>query len=129
MDEIMKKFISLAVVCCLALVGIVFSSCESEQKSSYQYTVELAAVEQDPALCMQFELNGLPIIMEEMQKASDQAGSIIFKDTRANADKRAKAAFASGVARVRTETNNSYEGLIVDLFLDDPKTQIERVTL
>ena len=125
----MKKFISLAVVCCLALVGIVFSSCEPEQKSSYQYTVQLAAVEQDPALCMQFELNGLPIIMEEMQKASDQAGSIIFKDTRANADKRAKAAFANGVARVRTETNNSYEGLIVDLNLDDPKTQIERVTL
>ena len=125
----MKKFISLAVVCCLAIVGIVFSSCESEQKSSYQYTVQLAAVEQDPALCMQFELNGLPIIMEEMQKASDQAGSIIFKDTRANADKRAKAAFASGVARVRTETNNSYEGLIVDLNLDDPKTQIQRVTL
>lgn len=125
----MKKFISLAVVCCLALVGIVFSSCEPEQKSSYQYTVQLAAVEQDPALCMQFELNGLPIIMEEMQKASDQAGSIIFKDTRANADKRAKAAFASGVARVRTETNNSYEGLIVDLNLEDPKTQIERVTL
>ena len=125
----MKKFISLAVVCCLALVGIVFSSCESEQKSSYQYTVQLAAVEQDPALCMQFELNGLPIIMEEMQKASDQAGSIIFKDTRSNADKRAKAAFASGVARVRTETNNSYEGLIVDLNLDDPKTQIQRVTL
>ena len=125
----MKKFISLAVVCCLALVGIVFSSCEPEQKSSYQYTVQLAAVEQDPALCMQFELNGLPIIMEEMQKASDQAGSIIFKDTRSNADKRAKAAFASGVARVRTETNNSYEGLIVDLNLDDPKTQIERVTL
>ena len=125
----MKKIFSLAVVCCLALVGIVFSSCESEQKSSYQYTVQLAAVEQDPALCMQFELNGLPIIMEEMQKASDQAGSIIFKDTRANADKRAKAAFASGVARVRTETNNSYEGLIVDLNLDDPKTQIQRVTL
>jgi hypothetical protein len=125
----MKKFISLAVVCCLALVGIVFSSCEPEQKSSYQYTVQLAAVEQDPALCMQFELNGLPIIMEEMQKASDQACSIIFKDTRANADKRAKAAFASGVARLRTETNNSYEGLIVDLNLDDPKTQIERVTL
>ncbi|MBR3407932.1 MAG: hypothetical protein IKG86_03715 [Paludibacteraceae bacterium] len=125
----MKKIISLAVVCCLALVGIVFSSCEPEQKSSYQYTVQLAAVEQDPALCMQFELNGLPIIMEEMQKASDQAGSIIFKDTRANADKRAKAAFANGVARVRTETNNSYEGLIVDLNLDDPKTQIERVTL
>ena len=125
----MKKFISLAVVCCLALVGIVFSSCESEQKSSYQYTVQLAAVEQDPALCMQFELNGLPIIMEEMQKASDQAGSSIFKDTRSNADKRAKAAFASGVAKVRTETNNSYEGLIVDLNLDDPKTLIERVTL
>ena len=26
----MKKILSLAVVCCLALVGIVFSSCEKE---------------------------------------------------------------------------------------------------
>ena len=125
----MKKILSLVVVCCLALVGIVFSSCKTEQKSSYPYSVQLAAVEQDEALCMQFELNGLPIIIEEMQKGSDQAGSIIFKDTRANADKRAKDAFASGVARVRKETNDSYKGLIVDLFLDDPKTQIERVTL
>ena len=125
----MKKILSLAVVCCLALVGIVFSSCEKEQKSSYPYTVQLAAVEQDQALCGEFELHGLPIIIEEMQKVSDQAGSIIFKDTRANADKRAKDAFASGVAKVRKETNDSYKGLIVDLFLDDPKTQIERVTL
>ena len=125
----MKKILSLVVVCCLALVGIVFSSCNKEQKSSYPYTVELAAVEQDPALCMQFELNGLPLILEEMKKVSDQSGSIIFKDTRANADKRAKDAFASGVSRVRKETNDSYKGLIVDLFLEDPKTQIDRVTL
>ena len=125
----MKKILSLAVVCCLALVGIVFSSCKTEQKSSYPYSVQLAAVEQDEALCGEFQLHGLPIIIEEMQKVSDQAGSIIFKDTRANADKRAKDAFASGVSRVRKETNDSYKGLIVDLFLEDPKTQIERVTL
>ena len=129
----MKKIISMAVVCCLAFVGVVFSSCENEQKSSYQYSVQLAAVDQDPALCMQFELNGLPIINEEMQKVSDQAGSIIFKDTRSNADKRAKDAFANGVARVRKETNNSYEGLIICLYLSDPDTnkpvEIEKVTL
>jgi hypothetical protein len=68
-----------------------------------------------------------------MQKVSDQAGSIIFKDTRANADKRAKDAFATGVAKVRTETNNSYQGLIVCLYLSDPDTnkpvEIEKVTL
>ena len=125
----MKKIIFLAVVCCLAIVGVVFSSCENEQKSSYQYSVQLAAVEQDPQLCMQFELYGLPIINEEMEKVSDQSGSIIFKDTRANADKRAKEAFAKGVAKVREETNNSYEGLIVCLYLADPKVELERVTL
>jgi len=129
----MKKIISLAVVCCLALVGVVFSSCENEQKSSYQYLVQLAPVDQDPALGMQFELNGLPIILGEMQKVSDQAGSIIFKDTRKNADKRAKDAFANGVAKVRKDTNDSYKGLIVCLYLSDPDTnkpvEIERVTL
>ena len=129
----MKKIISLAVVCCLALVGVVFSSCENEQKSSYQYLVQLAPVDQDPALSMQFELNGLPIILGEMKKVSDQAGSIIFKDTRKNADTRAKDAFANGVAKVRKDTNDSYKGLIVCLYLSDPDTnkpvEIERVTL
>ena len=51
----------MAVVCFLALVGVVFSSCNKDQESSYPYTVELAPVEQDPSLSMQFELNGLPI--------------------------------------------------------------------
>ena len=129
----MKKIISLAVVCCLALVGVVFSSCNSQQKSSYQYFVQLAKVDQDPALSMQFELNGLPIIVAEMEKVSDQKGSIIFKDTRSNADKRAKDAFADGVAKVRKDMNNSYEGLIVCLYLSDPDTnkpiELERVTL
>jgi hypothetical protein len=128
----MKKIFSLAVVCCLALVGAMFVSCENEQKSSYPYEVKLAAVDQDPALSMLFELNGLPIINEEMEKAADQKG-IIFKDTRSNADKRAKEAFAKGVDRVRKETNNSYKGGILDLNLMDPDTNkpilIEKVTL
>ncbi len=129
----MKKFFSLAVVCCLALVGIVFSSCENEQKSSYQYTVALAQVDQDQTKAGLFMMYGLPVIVEEMQKVSDQAGSIIFKDTRSNADRRAKEAFDNGVARLRKETNNSYEGLIVVLNLSDPDTnkpiEIKKVTL
>ena len=124
----MKKIFSLAVVFCLALVGAMFVSCETEQKSSYPYEVKLAPVEQDPALSMQFELNGLPIINEEMEKAADQKG-IIFKDTRSNADKRAKEAFAKGVDRVRKETNDSYKGLIVVLNFADPVAEIDRATL
>ena len=124
----MKKIFSLAVVCCLALVGAMFVSCETEQKSSYPYEVKLAPVDQDPALSMQFELNGLPIVNEEMEKAADQKG-IIFKDTRSNADKRAKEAFAKGVDRVRKETNDSYKGLIVVLNFADPVAEIDRATL
>lgn len=129
----MKKLFSLAVVFCLAFVGVVFSSCNNSQRSSYQYFVQLAQVEQDEKLAGLFEFYGKPIILEEMQKTSDQAGSIIYKDTRSNADKRAKDAFAAGVAKVRKDTNNSYEGLIVCLYLSDPDTnkpiEIDRVTL
>ena len=129
----MKKIFSLAVVFCLALVGAMFVSCNNDQKSSYQYEVKLAAVDQDEKLAGEFLLHGLPIINEEMEKASDQKGSIIFKDTRSGADKRAKDAFANGVARVRKETNNSYEGLIIVLNLADPDTnkpiQVDKVTL
>ena len=124
----MKKIFSLAVVFCLALVGAMFVSCNDEQKSSYQYEVKLAAVDQDEKLAGEFLLHGLPIINEEMEKAADQKG-IIFKDTRSNADKRAKEAFAKGVDRVRKETNNSYEGLIIVLNLADPVTELQRVTL
>ena len=129
----MKKIFSLAVVFCLALVGAMFVSCNDGQKSSYQYEVKLAAVDQDEKLAGEFLLHGLPIINEEMEKASDQKGSIIFKDTRSGADKRAKDAFAKGVERVRKETNNSYEGLIVVLNLADPDTnkpiEVDKVTL
>ena len=129
----MKKLFSLAVVFCLAFVGVIFSSCNNSQRSSYQYFVQLAQVEQDEKLAGLFEMYGKPIILEEMQKTSDQAGSIIYKDTRSNADKRAKDAFAAGVAKVRQDTNNSYEGLIVCLYLSDPDTnkpiEIDRVTL
>ena len=128
-----KKIFSLEVVCCLAFVGAMFVSCNDEQKSSYQYEVSLAKVAQDEHLAAEFLLGGYPIIEEEMLKASDQKGSIIFKDTRSGADKRAKDAFANGVARVRKETNNSYEGLIVVLNLADPDTnkpiEIDRVKL
>jgi len=130
----MKKIISLAVVCCLALVGVVFSSCEKEQKSSYQYIVALDdSVDQDPSMSMQFELNALPIIMGEMQKTSDQAGSIIYKDTKANADKRAKDAFAAGIAKLREGGIGSYKDLVVVLKALNNDTNkwevIDKVTL
>lgn len=114
----MKKYFSLAVVCCLALVGVVFSSCNNEQKSSYQYIVGLDdTIEQDERMSMQFELNALPVIMEEMKKSADQPseGSVIYKDTKSNADKRAKDAFAAGIAKLREGGIGSYKDLVVVL--------------
>ena len=132
----MKKIISLAVVCCLALVGVVFSSCENEQKSSYQYIVGLDdSIEQDPNMSMQFELNALLVIMEEMKKTADQssANSVIFKDTKANADKRAKEAFAAGIAKLREGGIGSYKDLVVVLKAMNNDTNkfnvIDKVTL
>ena len=132
----MKKIISLAVVCCLALVGVVFSSCKDEQKSSYQYIVALDdSVDQDPSMSMQFELYGLPVILKEMQKSADQKseGSVIFKDTKSNADKRAKDAFAAGIAKLREGGIGSYKDLIVVLKGMDNDTNnwnvIDKVTL
>lgn len=114
----MKKYFSLAVVCCLAFVGVVFSSCNNEQKSSYQYIVGLDdTIEQDESMSMQFELNALPVIMEEMKKSADQPSevSVIYKDTKSNADKRAKDAFAAGIAKLREGGIGSYKDLVVVL--------------
>ena len=114
----MKKVIVLAAVCCLAVVSALLTSCKKEQKSSYQYIVALdESVDQDPSMSMQFELNGLPVIQKEMQKSADQKSevSVIFKDTKSNADKRAKDAFAAGIAKLREGGIGSYKGLIVVL--------------
>lgn len=121
-------------MCCLAVTAVLFASCNNEQKSSYQYIVKLDdTIEQDPSMCMQFELNGLPVIVDEMKKTSDQAGSIIYKDTKANADKRAKDAFASGVAKLREGGIGSYAGLVVVLQTMDNETNkwsvLDRVKL
>ena len=130
----MKKVFILAAACCLAATAALFTSCENEQKSSYQYIVALDdSIEQDPNMCMQFELNALPVIVGEMQKTSDQPGSIIYKDTKANADKRAKDAFASGIAKLREGGIGSYKGLVVVLKAMDNDTNqwkvIDNVTL
>ena len=124
----------MAVIFCLAATAALFISCENSQKSSYQYIVALDdSIEQDPHMCMQFELNALPVIVGEMQKTSDQAGSIIYKDTKANADKRAKDAFAAGIAKLREGGIGSYAGLVVVLKgMDNDTNQwkvIDKVTL
>lgn len=119
----MKKFFSLAVVCCLAVTAVLFTSCENGQKSSYQYVVALDdRIEQDERMCAQFELNEMPGLVAEMQKTSDQAGSIIYKDTKANADKRAKDAFASAIAKLREGGVGSYKDLVIVLKTMDNDT-------
>lgn len=114
----MKKILLMAVVICLAATTALFTSCKKEQKSSYQYIVGLDnSIEQDERMCMQFELNGLPVIINEMKKTADQSGdnSVIFKDTKKNADKRAKDAFAAGIAKLREGGIGSYKDLVVVL--------------
>jgi indole-3-glycerol phosphate synthase len=119
----MKKFFSLAVICCLAVTAVLFTSCENGQKSSYQYVVALDnRIEQDEKMCAQFELNEMPGLVAEMQKTSDQAGSIIYKDTKANADKRAKDAFASAIAKLREGGVGSYKDLVIVLKAMDNDT-------
>ena len=130
----MKNVFVLAAMCCLALTAVLFTSCNNEQKSSYQYIVKLDdSIQQDPSMSMQFELNALPIITGEMQKISDQSGSIIYKDTKANADKRAKDAFAAGIAKLREGGIGSYAGLVVVLQTMDNDTNkwsvLDKVTL
>ena len=126
----------MAAVCCLAVVAALFTACDAGQKSSYQYIVQLDdSIEQDERMAAQFEMNGLPIIMNEMKKTADQssANSVIFKDTKKNADKRAKDAFAAGVAKLREGGIGSYKGLVVVLKAMDNDTNkfnvIDKVTL
>ena len=132
----MKKILLMAVVICLAAMTALFTSCKKEQKSSYQYIVALDdSVEQDESMCAQFQMHGLPVIQEEMQKSADQKSevSVIFKDTKSNADKRAKDAFSAGIAKLREGGIGSYKGLIVVLKGMDNDTNkwnvIDKVTL
>ena len=133
----MKKIqLLMAAVFCLAVTAALFTSCNSSQRSSYQYVVALDdTIEQDPSMSMQFELNGMPVILNEMKKTADQVSevSVIYKDTKANADKRAKDGFAAGIAKLREGGIGSYKDLVVvlkGLNNDTNKWEvIDRVTL
>lgn len=131
----MKKILLMAVVICLAATTALFTSCKKEQKSSYQYIVGLdESIEQDESMCAQFQMHGLPVIEAEMKKSADQSGStMIFKDTKSNADKRAKDAFAAGIAKLREGGIGSYKDLVVVLKGMDNDTNkwnvIDKVTL
>ncbi len=72
----MKKIFSLAVVFCLALTGIVFSSCgRQDVVSSYSFGYEFAPEQTvDEATLGAFELDpqGMVVIYNEMKKTADQ---------------------------------------------------------
>jgi hypothetical protein len=135
----MKKIFSLAVVFCLAVAGFVFTSCENQSVSSYQFGYEFAEGQTvDEATLGAFELDpqGMVVIYNEMKKTADQSSdasrSCIWKGTRDNAIKSAKAAFAAGMEAVRKDAG-SYTGIIIRLYMDDPdtnkKVEIEKATI
>lgn len=136
----MKKIFSLAVVFCLALTGIVFSSCENQTNSSYQFGYDFAAQQTvDEATLSAFELDpqGMVVIYNEMKKTADQSSdasrSCIWKTTSADKAKAsAKSAFAAGMEAVRKDAG-SYKGIVILLYMDDPdtnkKVEVEKATI
>jgi hypothetical protein len=135
----MKKLYSLAVVFCLALMGFVFSSCENQSTSSYLFGYELSDSNTvDESTLMQFELSqdGAIVIYNEMKKTADQSSdasrTCIWKDTRENAIKSAKSAFAAGMEAVRKDAA-SFKGIIISLYYHDPdtnkKVEVEKATI
>ena len=135
----MKKIFSLAIGICLAVAGFVFTSCENQSVSSYQFGYEFADGQTvDEATLGAFELDpqGMVVIYNEMKKTADQSSdasrSCIWKSTRDNAIKSAKAAFATGMDAVRKDAG-SYTGIVISLYMDDPdtnkKVEIEKATI
>ena len=137
----MKKIFSLAVACCLALTGMVFSSCESSQStSSYSFGYEFAAQQTvDEATLGAFELDpqGMVVIYNEMKKTADQSSDVsrscIWKTTsREKAIQSAKSAFAAGMDAVRKNAG-SYKDIVISLYIDDSdtnkKVEIEKATI
>ena len=136
----MKKIFSLAVVFCLALTGIVLSSCENKSNSSYQFGYEFAEVQTvDEATLSAFELDpqGMVVIYNEMKKTADQysdvSRSCIWKTNSADKAKAsAKSAFAAGMEVVRKDAG-SYKGIVIRLYMDDPdtnkKVEVEKATI
>ena len=129
----------MAVVFCLAVTGFVFTSCENQSVSSYQFGYEFADGQTvDEAVLGQFELDpqGMVVIYNEMKKTADQSSDVsrscIWKSTRDNAIKSAKAAFAAGMEAVRKDAG-SYKGIIIRLYMDDPdtnkKVEVEKATI
>ena len=137
----MKKIFSLAVACCLALTGMVFSSCEGSQStSSYSFGYEFAAQQTvDEATLGAFELDpqGMVVIYNEMKKTADQSSDVsrscIWKTTsREKAIQSAKSAFAAGMDAVRKNAG-SYKDIVISLYIDDSdtnkKVEIEKATI
>lgn len=129
----------MAIGICLAVAGFVFTSCENQSVSSYQFGYEFADGQTvDEATLGAFELDpqGMVVIYNEMKKTADQSSdasrSCIWKSTRDNAIKSAKAAFATGMDAVRKDAG-SYTGIIIRLYMDDPDTnkklEIEKATI
>lgn len=136
----MKKTIfCLVAVVAMAMVGMLFASCENMSSSSYQFGYKIDPDSNvDEQLAMQFMLSedGYVVIYNEMKKTADQksdeARTCIWKGTRDNAVAAAKKAFAAGMEAVRKD-NASFKGIVILLYMMDPDTNavitIEKATI
>ena len=137
----MKKIFSLVVACCLALTGIIFSSCgRQDVVSSYQFGYEFSSGQTvDEATLGAFELDpqGMVVIYNEMKKTADQysdaSRTCIWKTSSVEKAKAsAKSAFAAGMEAVRKDAG-SYKGIVIRLYMDDPdtnkKVEVEKATI
>lgn len=116
----MKKIFVITAVCCLAVIGIAFSSCGSYISISYRFICE-AENDETEAYQTFMAADGFTTIWEGMKVDADQAAPnyVIFKsDSRAKAIERAKASFAKGIDKVKGSA--SYKGLIINLIMLDP---------
>ena len=136
----MKKIFSLVVACCLAVAGFVFTSCENQSVSSYQFGYEFAdgqTVDEETLGAFELDPQGMVAIYNEMKKTADQYSDVsrtcIWKTTSADKAKTsAKSAFAAGMEAVRKNAG-SYTGIVISLYMDDPDTnkkiEIEKATI
>jgi hypothetical protein len=133
-----RNLFSLVVVCMLAIVGVLFTACET-QKSSYQFGYDIDPdTKVDDATITQFLLSedGAVVIYNEMKKTADQysdaARTCIWKDSRDGATAAAKKAFQAGMEAVRKD-NASFKGIVIRLYMMDPDTNkmvtVEKATI
>jgi len=121
----MKKFLSIAVICCIVAMTGIFSSCTPREDGDWLYFVRVDE-STETSLSNNFYAFAYPIVEESMKADADRydasTGMFVFRGEKKEVTKRAEDSFNKAITKVENDPDYNYPVILAGIKVNLTRT-------